>query len=35
MLYRKLKEELFGKNIVLHKSAEEKVLLFLEQIEKI
>jgi hypothetical protein len=34
MLYRKLREDLFGKNIVLHKAAEEKVLLFLEQIEK-
>lgn len=34
MLYRNLREELFGKNIVLHKAAEEKVLLFLEEIEK-
>lgn len=34
MLYRNLREELFDKDIILHTAAEEKVLLFLEEIEK-
>jgi hypothetical protein len=32
-LYHNLREQLFGKDIVLHKAAEEKVLLFLEKIK--
>ncbi|MVT40814.1 nucleotidyltransferase domain-containing protein [Chitinophaga oryziterrae] len=33
-LYRSLRENLFGKDVLLHTAAEEKVLLFLEEIEK-
>ncbi|SFE17353.1 Streptomycin adenylyltransferase [Chitinophaga sp. CF118] len=33
-LYRNLRKSLFGKDIVLHTAAEEKVMMFLEEIEK-
>jgi predicted nucleotidyltransferase len=33
-LYRSLRDILFSKDVILHKAAEEKVLLFLEEIEK-